>query len=234
MTLIQIITPFPQMATALIGESILARATAKGLVEYRLHDLFQYADPPHYRIDDYPFGGGSGMVMKPEPLFRATEQAISNGPDNSSTRVVYPTPDAPLFSQSKARELAHAEHLVFLSGHYKGVDQRVRDLLVTDELSIGDYVLTGGELPTMVILDAVVRLIPGVLNSIESAETDSHTSDLLDWPHYTRPVQFQDLKVPDVLLSGHHGKIAEWRRKQEELKTRSIRPDLWQKYKESK
>ncbi len=227
---VHILTPFPQMVQCIIGESILKRAEGKGYVQYFVHDLFSHADPPHHRIDDYPFGGGSGMVMKPEPAFRAIETALGGDIPGGKTRVVFPTPDGELLDHGKALELSGSEKLIFLNGHYKGIDQRIRDRFVTDEISIGDYVLTGGELPTMVILDAVIRLIPGVLNTYESAETDSFAGLLLDHPHYTRPVEYEGMKVPDVLLSGHHKNIAKWRLEQQMEKTKKRRPDLYRKF----
>ncbi len=230
MNLYQLITPFPKMVDAVVSESILGRAAQKDLVEYRIHDLFDFADPPHFRIDDYPFGGGSGMVMLAAPIFKAVQHCMDHLPDERTTRVVFPTPDGQVLNHEIAQKLSTAEHLIFINGHYKGIDQRVRDTLVTDEISIGDYVLTGGELPSLVILDAVVRLIPGVINTYESARTDSHAEGLLDWPQFTRPEKFQDLGTPDVLLSGHHKNIARWRLEQQESKTRSRRPDLWEKY----
>lgn len=230
MNLYQIITPFPKMVDAVVSESILGRAASKELVEYRIHDLFDFADPPHYRIDDYPFGGGSGMVMLASPLVKAYQHCLDHLPEHRNTRVIFPTPDGKVLDHEMAMDLSKSEHLIFMNGHYKGIDQRVRDNLVTDEISIGDYVLTGGELPTLVILDSIIRLIPGVINTYESAQTDSHSNGLLDWPHYTRPEKFQDLGIPDVLLSGHHKNIAQWRLEQQELKTRNRRPDLWKKY----
>ncbi len=230
---IHLITPFANMVDAIVHESILGRAESKGLVTYRIHDLFAYADPPHFKIDDYPFGGGTGMIMKPEPLFRAYAKAVEELGSDENMRVIFPTPDGALLNHDIAMDLTTVDRFIFISGHYKGIDQRVRDELVTDEISIGDYVLTGGELPAMIILDSVIRLIPGVLNSYNSAQTDSFTSGLLDGPHYTRPEEFRELSVPQVLMSGHHKKIDEWRLKEQEKKTEERRPDLWKKYKAS-
>ena len=222
---VHILTPFTKMVEAIVDESILRRAKEKGLVNYSIYDLFKFADSPHYRIDDYPFGGGSGMIMKPEPVFRA----VGDQP-NENLRVIFPTPDGEILSHEKALELSQTSELMFINGHYKGIDQRIRDTLVTDEISIGDYVLTGGELPTLIILDSIIRLIPGVLNSYESAETDSFTSGLLDGPHYTRPEEFEGMKVPEVLLSGHHKNIVDWRLNQQIEKTKKRRTDLFRKY----
>ena len=184
---IHLITPFPDMVNAIIGESILKVAEKKEIVSYQVHNLFSFADPPHFRIDDYPFGGGSGMIMKPEPLSRAIEKSMPNDSSDEDVRVIFPTPDGEVLNHSKSLELSKVDRLIFINGHYKGIDQRIRDKYVTDEISIGDYVLTGAELPTMVILDTVIRLIPGMINPYESAETDSFTNRLLDFPHFTRP-----------------------------------------------
>ncbi len=231
---VHLITPFPDMVNAIIDESILKIAGKKEMVRYVVHNLFSYADPPHYRIDDYPFGGGSGMIMKPEPLSRAIEAARSDALPGENVRIIFPSPDGKLLNQTISENLSKAERLIFIHGHYKGIDQRIRDRYVTDEISIGDYVLTGGELPTMVILDTVIRLIPGVINTFESAETDSFTHDLLDGPHYTRPEEFDGMTVPEILLSGHHQKIAKWRLVNQIEKTKKNRPDLFKKYLEPK
>ena len=170
------------------------------------------------------------MVLKPEPVFRAFDQVMDELLNHTKPRVVFPTPDGEVFSHEKAREFCNSENLVFINGHYKGIDQRIRDELVTDEVSIGDYVLTGGELPALIILDAVIRLIPGVLNSSESAETDSFADILLDCPHYTRPESYRGLDSPPVLLSGNHKEIENWKVNKRKEKTRDRRPDLWDKY----
>tara|TARA_B100000945_G_scaffold107337_1_gene85055 strand:- start:139 stop:816 length:678 start_codon:yes stop_codon:yes gene_type:complete len=219
------------MTEAIISESILGRAEKKGLVKYWLKNLFDFADLPHSRIDDYPFGGSSGMVLKPEPIFKAYDEIVDEIKDAKNLRVVFPTPDGRMLNHSLSQDLSCAKNLIFISGHYKGIDQRVRDELVTDEISIGDYVLTGGELPSLVILDTVIRLMPEVLNNYESAKTDSFSSELLDCPYYTRPEEFRKFKVPSVLLSGNHKNIDEWKKKESEHKTRVRRPDLWKKYK---
>jgi len=216
-----------------ISESILGRSREKKRIKFHIKSLFDFADPPHHRIDDYPFGGGAGMVLKPEPVFRAYDQVLEELPDSPELKVIFPTPDGVLFNHEKAVELSLCENLVFINGHYKGIDQRIRDEIITDEVSIGDYVLTGGELPSLIILDATVRLIPGVLNSYESAETDSFAEMLLDCPHYTRPEMYREMESPEVLLSGNHKKIANWKRVQREEKTKTRRPDLWEKYKNS-
>ena len=227
---VHFLTPFPKMVDSIISESILSRARSKGFVNYSIYNLFDYTDEPHHRIDDYPFGGGAGMVMKPEPVFRAFNEASKSLDGKKSLRVIYPTPDGKVLTQSIAQELSVADQLVFINGHYKGIDQRIRDHIVTDEISIGDYVITGGELASAVNLDSVIRLIPGVLNNIESADTDSFSHPLLDGPHYTRPEVYNGMQTPKVLLSGHHQKIDEWVNDQREYKTRERRPDIWKNY----
>jgi tRNA (guanine37-N1)-methyltransferase len=229
---LDILTPFPDLVGTVITTSMLGRAFEKGIVQYQIHNLFEFADPPHYKIDDEPFGGGAGMVMKPEPIFRAYDR-IRETTGDAHPRMIFPTPDGELFTQDVAAELAQISHLIFLCGHYKGIDQRVREQLVTDELSIGDFILTGGELPALMIIDAVVRLQPGVLNTLESAETDSFSppvGGLLDGPHYTRPRNYRGMEVPEVLLSGHHEEIDRWRLQQRKTRTREKRPDLWESY----
>ena len=225
------LTPFPDMVRAVISESILGRSEKKERIKFHIKNLFDFSDPPHHRIDDYPFGGGAGMILKPEPVFRAYDRVLEELPENSKVRVIFPTPDGTLFSHEKAAQLSQCENLIFISGHYKGIDQRIRDEIITDEVSIGDYVLTGGELPSLIILDAAVRLIPGVLNSYESADTDSFAEKLLDCPHYTRPELYREMESPEVLLSGNHNKIKDWKWEQREEKTKTRRPDLWEKYK---
>ncbi len=229
---IDILTPFPQLVEAVVSTSILGRAADKALVSYHLHNLFEFADAPHNKIDDEPYGGGAGMIMKPEPVFRAFDRVVEAAQSDSPPLVIFPAPDGQPFAQADAHELACAEHLVFICGHYKGVDQRVRDRLATREYSIGDFVVTGGELPALLILDAVVRLLPGVITTSESAQTDSFSppvGGLLDGPHYTRPREYRGMTVPDILLSGDHGAIAQWRLERRRERTRERRPDLWEK-----
>ena len=218
------------MINSVISESILGRADKKELVGFYTKNLFDFADPPHHRIDDYPFGGGAGMILKPEPVFRAYDEVIKELPTNLKPRVIFPTPDGIVFNHNIAIDIIKSESIIFINGHYKGIDQRIRDELVTDEISIGDYVLTGGELPSLIISDALVRLIPGVLNSFESAESDSFSHPLLDCPHYTRPKSFRGLTIPSILSSGNHKKIEEWKINKRQKKTRDRRPDLWVKY----
>ena len=225
-----IMTIFPDIIENFINQSIIKRSQDKNLVEYNIKNIRDFANPPHYKTDDYPFGGGEGMIFKPEPIFRTYDSIIENIPDKKSVRVVFPTPDGKQFDHKMALDLSKSENLVFMCGHYKGIDQRVRDEIVTDEISIGDFVVTGGELPTCLMLDAVVRLLPGVLNNYESAISDSFFSDLLDGPHYTRPEEYRGLKVPDILLSGHHENIKKWQKENREEKTKKRRPDMWKKY----
>lgn len=222
---IDIVTALPDIVSGPLQQSILRRAAEKGLVDIRVHDLRAYATDKHRQIDDYPFGGGAGMVLKPEPLFACIE-AILDETEDGVDEIVYLTPDGERLDQSLANRLSTREHLVLIAGHYKGIDQRVRDEFVTLEVSIGDYVLSGGELPALVLVDAVVRLIPGVLGDAASALTDSFQDGLLDAPVYTRPAEFRGLRVPEVLRSGNHRRIDAWRDAQRLAKTKERRPDL--------
>jgi tRNA (guanine37-N1)-methyltransferase len=231
---VDILTIFPEMFASPLGHSILKRAQDAGRLQVRLVDIRAFTQDAHRTVDDAPYGGGPGMVMKPEPIFRAVESLAAGtheaergaGPD----RVLLMTPQGETFSQARARELAAEDHLAILCGRYEGVDERVREHLVTDEISIGDYVLTGGELPALVVLDAVARLIPGVLGHEESAGEESFTDSLLEYPHYTRPAVFRGWPVPEVLLSGHHGHVRDWRRRQSLLRTMARRPDLFRRH----
>ena len=227
-----VITPFPAIPEAVIGESILRRAGEKEIVDYHMIDLREFTEGKHRQIDDYPFGGGTGMVMLAEPILKAMDRVRELYNGDKGQRVVFPSPQAKILSQETSLDLSEADGIAFICGHYKGIDERVRETVVTDEISIGDYVVTGGELPAMVILDSVVRLIPGVLGDEESANTDSFAHDLLDHPHYTRPEEVKGLKVPEVLMSGHHANVDAWRQEQRELRTKSNRPDLWEHYQE--
>ena len=227
-----VITPFPAIPEAVIGESILRRAGEKEIVDYHMIDLREFTERKHRQIDDYPFGGGTGMVMLAEPILKAMDRVRELYNGDKGLRVVFPSPQAKVLSQETSLDLSEADGIAFICGHYKGIDERVRETVVTDEISIGDYVVTGGELPAMVILDSVVRLIPGVLGDEESANTDSFAHDLLDHPHYTRPEEVKGLKVPEVLMSGHHANVDAWRQEQRELRTKKNRPDLWEHYQE--
>ena len=222
---IDVLTLFPKMFEAPFSFGIFKRAIDNGLVEIGVHNIRDYTHDKHHTADDTPYGGGAGMVLKPGPIFEAVED-IKSKASKDEPHVILLTPQGRVFNQSIAQELAQKKHLVFICGHYEGEDERVREHLVNDEISIGDYVLTGGELPAMVVIDAVLRLIPGVLGSEESALDDSHTAGLLEYPQYTRPEDFRGWKVPDILLSGDHAKIARWRREQSLKRTLERRPEL--------
>lgn len=223
--LIDILTLFPDMFTGPFDTSIIKRAREKGILNINITDIRDFSGNKHNTVDDTPYGGGAGMVMQAPPILRALE-SLRQKRGGSLARVVLMCPTGLTFNQQWARDLAGEEHLVIICGHYEGIDERVRELAVTDELSIGDYVLTGGELPAMVVVDAVSRMIPGVLGERASAEEDSFYDGLLEYPHYTRPPEYQGLSVPDVLLSGHHENIRRWRRRQSLLRTLERRPDL--------
>jgi len=222
-----IITIFPEIFYAYLNESIMKRAALKGLLDVAIHNLRDYTTDKHRTVDDYPYGGGAGMVMKPEPFFKAVETIC---PDPSTRRVIMLSPAGKRFEQEMAVELSNeSKNMVFLCGRYEAIDERVRTDLVNDEISAGDYVLTGGELPALVIIDAVARLIPGVLGDEHSAEVESFSWGILDYPHYTRPPEFRNLKAPEILLSGHHKDIERWRRKEALRRTLMNRPDLFEK-----
>jgi len=218
---IDVLTLFPAMFAGPLDESIIKRAREAGRLDLTIHNLRDYAHDRHKTVDDRPFGGGPGMLLKPEPIFEAVESLARAG-----TRVILLSPAGRPFGQAIARELAGLEHLLLVSGHYEGFDERVRQKLAQDELSIGDYVLTNGALPVMVIIDAVTRLLPGVLGDAESAQEDSFSRGLLEYPQYTRPADFRGMTVPEVLLSGNHAEIARWRAEQARLRTAERRPDL--------
>jgi tRNA (guanine37-N1)-methyltransferase len=217
-----IFTLFPAMFQGPFTESILKRAQERALLSIALHNIRDATTDKHHIVDDYPYGGGAGMVMKPDPVFAAIEAVHQGGP------IIYLTPQGRLFNQQIAQELAQEPRLTLLCGHYEGIDERICQHLITDEISIGDYVLTGGELAAMVVVDAVSRLIPEVL-AAESTQEESHGSNMLEYPHYTRPPEFRGWRVPDVLLSGHHAQITRWRRKEALRRTRQRRPDLFAK-----
>ncbi|WP_078554714.1 tRNA (guanosine(37)-N1)-methyltransferase TrmD [Bacillus alkalicellulosilyticus] len=221
---IDILTLFPEMFSGVFGTSMLKQAQDKGAVSYQVVNFRDYTESKHKKVDDYPYGGGAGMVLMPQPLFDAVDDIRGQ----ANPRVILLCPQGERYTQKKAEELAREEHLILLCGHYEGYDERIREYLVTDEISIGDYVLTGGELGAMVITDSVTRLLPGVLGNETSAVTDSFSTGLLEHPQYTRPADFRGMKVPDVLLSGHHEKIKEWRREQALERTKTRRPDLLQ------
>jgi tRNA (guanine37-N1)-methyltransferase len=218
---IDVLTLFPAMFAGPLDESIIKRARDEGLLDLKIHQLRDYTHDRHKTVDDRPFGGGPGMLLKPEPIFEAVEAL-----GRERTRVVLLTPAGRPFTQAIARELAAQEHLLLICGSYEGFDERIREHLADDELSIGDYVLTNGALPAMVIIDTVTRLLPGVLGDDESSQEESFTHELLEYPHYTRPADFRGMKVPEVLLSGNHAEIAKWRAEQARLRTQERRPDL--------
>lgn len=220
---IDVLTLFPEMFNGVLNSSILKKAQDKGAVKYDVTDFREYADNKHRKVDDYPYGGGAGMVLTPQPLFDAVED-LKN--DEQNPRVIMMCPQGERLTQHKLEELAKEQHLIFVCGHYEGYDERIREHLVTDEISIGDYVLTGGELASMVVIDGVTRLLPEVLGNEDSAVKDSHSSGLLEHPHYTRPADFRGMKVPDILLSGDHAKIEEWRQLQSLKRTHERRPDM--------
>jgi tRNA (guanine37-N1)-methyltransferase len=221
---IDVLTLFPEMFAGPLDVSIVQRARKTGALDLRVVNLRDYTHDRHKTVDDKPFGGGPGMVLKPEPIFEAVEGLAGAG-----TRVVLLAPTGRLFNQALACELAQQPHLLLICGSYEGVDERVRESLVDDEISIGDYVLTNGGLPAMVLIDAVTRLLPGVLGDDESALDESFSRGLLEYPHYTRPAEFRGLKVPEILLSGHHAEIAKWRAEQAKQRTAQCRPDLLMK-----
>lgn len=225
---VDILTLFPEMFQGPFGTGLFQRAVSRGLVRVGLHNFREHAHDRHHTVDDYPYGGGAGMVLKPEPIFSAVEalQAAWSAQERTETPVILLTPQGRLFSQQMARELAEHSRLLLICGRYEGVDERVRESLVTAEVSIGDYVIGGGELAAMVVVDAVARLLPGVLGSEDSPEDDSHATGLLEYPHYTRPPVFRGWSVPEVLLSGDHARIADWRREQSITRTLERRPDL--------
>jgi tRNA (guanine37-N1)-methyltransferase len=221
---IDLLTLFPELFTGPVDVSIIQRARKSGLLDLRVHNLRDYTHDNYKTVDDRPFGGGPGMVLKPEPIFEAVEAVA-----DATTRVILMSPAGRPFDQAAARELAREQRLLFICAAYEGVDERVRQELADDELSIGDYVLTNGSLAAMVVIDAVTRLLPGALGDDESALDESFSQGLLEYPHYTRPADYRGWKVPPVLLSGNHAEIEKWRREQAALRTQARRPDLWKK-----
>lgn len=221
---IHVLSLFPKMFEGVFGSSILKKAQEKDAVSLAVTDFREFSTSKHGQVDDYPYGGGAGMVLKPEPMFNGVENLIADG---RKPRIILMCPQGERFDQKKAEELALEEDLIFLCGHYEGYDERIREHLVTDEISIGDFVLTGGELAAMTVIDSIVRLIPGVLGQEASHVNDSFSTGLLEHPHYTRPADFRGMKVPEVLMSGNHAKIAQWRDEQTIKRTFERRPDLF-------
>lgn len=224
---IDIISGVPDLLHSPLDHSIVGRARNDGHVDIHVHDLRDYSEDKHLKIDDYPYGGGAGMVLSPQPIFSCIEK-LKN--EREYDEIIFTAPGGVTFEQSHANRLSIKKNIIILCGHYKGVDQRVRDQLITAEFSIGDYVLSGGELPALVMTDAIVRLIPGVLGDAESALSDSFQNELLEGPIYTRPAEFRGLKVPDILRSGDHKKIEQWRMDQSIKQTKERRPDLYKKF----
>ena len=222
---IDIITIFPKMFSPVLDESIMKRAQAKRLVDFRVHDLRDFSKDAHRKVDDRPFGGGPGMVMTPQPLVDAVKRIKGR----RKARVIYMCPGGTTFTQAKAKALAKEKNIILICGHYEGIDERVREMVVDESISVGDYVLTGGELPAMVVVDSLVRLIPGVLGKEASLEDESFEHGLLEYPQYTRPADFCGKKIPPVLLSGNHKAVKEWRNEQAVARTKKFRPDLSRK-----
>jgi len=221
-----VFTLLPEVFPPYLDSSILNRARLRGLIDVQVHNIRDWATDRHHVTDDLPYGGGGGMVMKVEPMFAAVESVLGTPPP---CPVIMLTPQGRVFTQKIADELAQHSRLALICGRYEGIDERIRSHLVTDEISIGDYVLTGGELPALILIDALARLVPGVLGDPTGASDDSHASGLLEYPHYTRPPEFRSWQVPEILLSGDHAKVARWRREQSLLRTRQRRPDLLEK-----
>ena len=224
---IDIISAVPQLLESPLDHSIVGKARDNELVEVHIHDLRDYSADKHNKVDDYPYGGGAGMILTPQPVFSCIEALKKQ---RNYEEVIFTTPDATPYKQQAANELSLKKNLLFLCGHYKGIDQRVRDRLITCEFSIGDFVLSGGELPALSIIDSIVRLLPGALGDSQSALSDSFQNDLLEGPVYTRPADFKGMQVPDVLRSGDHQKIAKWRHQQSLKRTQKVRPDLFEKF----
>ena len=232
MNQIAVITPVPDVIDTLITNSILRKAVERNAVKFHIVNLRKFGRGNYRQIDDTPFGGGSGMVMMAEPLIKAMEHTMDLIGGSEDVQVIYPSPQGETWSQKVANQTSKVKKLIVICGHYKGVDERVIDRYGICEYSLGDFVITSGEIPAMVMVDSAVRLIPGALNTLDSALTDTFTHDLLDHPHYTQPREIEGLRVPDVLLSGHHKEIETWKQGQREKRTKERRPDLWKTYKE--
>lgn len=224
--LIDVITAFPEIVDQPLQVSMPRQAVKKGIAEYRIHHLRDFTNDKHRQIDDLPYGGGPGMILKPEPIFRAVDYVTRHCEEHAGCEIILPTPQGIPYNQKIAKKLTTVDHLVFICGHYKGVDERVREELVTAELSLGDFILSGGEIPALAIIDSIIRLLPGVLQDPMSAETDSFNDNMLDAPYYTRPEIYRGIKVPQILLSGHHAKIKAWREEKKIKRTRERRSDL--------
>lgn len=227
---IAVITPVPQVIEILIENSMLRKAISNQVAEFSIIDLRNFGIGNYRQIDDSPYGGGSGMVMMAEPLIKAIDNALEYVGISEEVKIIYPSPQGLLWSQDTAEDLSQWDRIIVICGHYKGIDERIIKKYVTNQYSIGDFIMTSGEIPAMIMLDSALRLVPGTLNNIESALTDTFTLGLLDYPHYTQPRIVQEMSVPDVLISGHHKKIDTWRKNQREKRTQNKRPDLWKKY----
>ncbi len=231
----EVFTLLPEVFPSYLETSIIKRARERGLIHVRVHNIRDYTHDKHHMTDDTPYGGGGGMVMKPDPVFEAVESVLGLNPDPTQPKpdpnipIILLTPQGRVFNQSIAEELSKHAHIALLCGRYEGIDERIREHLVTDEISIGDYVLTGGELPALILIDAISRFLPDVLGDPTGAQDDSHAMGLLEYPHYTRPPEFRGWKIPEVLLSGAHAKIDKWRREQALLRTLKKRPDMLEK-----
>ncbi|MDX1377492.1 MAG: tRNA (guanosine(37)-N1)-methyltransferase TrmD [Anaerolineales bacterium] len=231
----EVFTLLPEVFPPYLESSILKRAAQRGLIDVRVHNIRDYTHDKHNTTDDTPYGGGGGMVMKPEPIFEAVESVLGLAPRSSQPKpdsnipIILLTPQGRVFDQRIAKELSAHDKIALLCGRYEGVDERIREHLITDEISVGDYVLTGGELPALMMIDAISRLIPGVLGDPTGAEDDSHSMGLLEYPHYTKPSEFRGWRVPEILLSGDHGKVDKWRREQALMRTLKKRPDMLDK-----
>ncbi|MFI3212834.1 MAG: tRNA (guanosine(37)-N1)-methyltransferase TrmD [Eubacteriales bacterium] len=225
-----IMTLFPEMIESGLNTSILGRSVEKGLISFKAINIRDFTLSKHKKVDDYPYGGGAGMLMQAQPVYDAYLHIVKDIRNKKCPRVVYVTPQGSVFHQEMAKEMAKEEDLIFLCGHYEGIDERVLEEIVTDYVSIGDYVLTGGELPAMVMIDAISRMVPGVLSNQESGETESFMDGLLEHPHYSRPEEWNGKKVPETLLSGHHANIEKWRHQESLKRTKERRPDLYEKY----
>jgi len=225
-----ILTLFPEMVMQGLGTSIIGKAAERGYISIETVNIRDYTLDKHGKVDDYPYGGGAGMLMQAQPVYDAYQSVVNRIGQERARRIVYVTPQGKTFSQEMAREMARESDLILLCGHYEGIDERVLEEIVTDEVSIGDYVLTGGELPAMVMIDAIARLVPGVLHNGDSAQTESFENDLLEYPQYSRPEVWHEKRVPEILLSGDHAKVDAWRLEQSLLRTKEKRPDLYEKY----
>jgi len=227
---IAVITPVPDVIDIIVKNSIIRKAVEKDIIDFRIVHLRNYGIGNYKKIDDAPFGGGSGMVMMPGPLIRAVEDTILWMDNVKDIRIIYPSPQGVKWKQNLADKFSHERNIIIICGHYKGIDERVIKKYVTDEYSIGDFIMTSGEIPAMIILDSIVRLIPGTLNNLESALTDTFSNTLLDHPHYTQPRTVCEMNVPEILLGGNHEKIESWRKEQRKIRTKNRRPDIWKKY----